>query len=235
MQQWKSQAKSNKSSGNSLAKMMSQMDRKKIQEKAEQKPDEDYFKKLSEPRNGNYLRLFREQAQLAAQMEQTEEKIENLKTAMEQPQVQKKSWWEEELPDTAETGEAQAARNRELQRQKEELEIQYRAMKQQLAEYQEQLERELPVTSGRIGLIYPSTKEQKLIRYGVIAAAGNSYDSPAELLRQVQPKNQQEEKQWLEGDKVYHAHANENLLDVEIYLYAVCIIYEDGTSKVFRD
>lgn len=65
MQQWKSQAKSNKSSGNSLAKMMSQMDQRKIQEKAEQKPDEDYYRKLAEPRNSNYLRLFREQAQLA--------------------------------------------------------------------------------------------------------------------------------------------------------------------------
>lgn len=239
MQQWKSQAKSNKSNGNSLAKMMSQMDRRKIQEKAEQKPDEDYYRKLAEPRNSNYLRLFREQAQLVDQLEQTEKKIETLEKAMEQaveqPQTQKKSWWEEGLPDMAETGQAQEIRNLELQRQKEELETQYQAMKQQLAEYQEQFERQLPVTSGMLGLIYPSTKEQKLLRYGVIVTSGNSYDSPAELLEQVRPRDQQEEKQWLEGDKVYHAYYSESLLDVEIYMYAVCIVYEDGTSKVFRD
>lgn len=253
MQQWKSQGKSNKSSMSSLARMMSQMDRKKIQENVIQKPDEDYYKKLSQPRSQNYLQLFREQTRISDEMEQIEQKLQALETEIGQaheqetvkaeeaevvkpePATPKKKWWEEELPDMTEIVKAQEAKRLELQRQKEQMEEQYQAMKQQLAEYRKLLEQELPVTSGMLGFIYPSTKEQKLLQYGVIAAPGNSYDSPAELLEQVKPRSAQEEKQWIEGDKLYHSNYSDSLLDVEIYMYAVCVIYEDGTSKVFRD
>lgn len=266
MQQWKSQSKSNNSSLSSLSKMMSQMDRKKVQAKAEQKPDEDYYKKLAEPRSQNYIRLVREQEQISAKMEQIEKKIQALEKTIGQSEVQetpvagevetatpreknwweeevssekveqkKTEWWEEDLPDMADIEKEKEQKCRELQRQKKQLEEQYEAMKQQLAESKRKLEQEFPVVSGRLGMIYPTSKQEKLLRYGVIAVPGRAYDSPAELLEQVQPDTEQAQKQWLKGDEAYHTYFSEELLNVEIYLYAICVIYVDGTSKVLRD
>lgn len=191
-----------------------------------------------------------EEASGSGEWWETEEEDEE-----EAASTEEKAWWEEDSPVTeteTESGndwiqetidlsqiKAKAEqKKKELQAKKEELERQYQELAQKLEESKKELEQELPVGNGRLGMIYPSYSEQKLLDYGVIAVPGTPFFSQKDLLDQVQPKTEQEEKQWCKGNEYYHLHVNqrrENVLVVEIYLFAICVVYEQGTTVVYRD
>ena len=108
------------------------------------------------------------------------------------------------------------------------------AMAEEFRTAMEEFKEQLPAPDKCIGLIYPSWNAKILMRYGVIACPGNSYATPEEMLEQVQPRSEQEERQWLKGDEVYREHFCDELLLVEIYMDAVCVVYKDGNTKVIE-
>ncbi|MDD6136710.1 MAG: hypothetical protein PUB54_05995 [Lachnospiraceae bacterium] len=255
MQQFRTQSKNENKNTSNIAQMMAQMDKKKRVEKI----PEEYFELLKKPRSKKYLQLVAEQIQLSADMENVAVQIRQLEDALEETEEgvgdsQSKEWWEEEkIPvettgeesdwtresvDLTEITERAKQKKKELQAKKEELEREYQELAQKLEESKKELERELPVGDGRLGMIYPSCYEQKLLDYGVIAVPGSPYFSQKDLLDQVKPKSKQEEKQWCKGNEYYHLHVyerKENVLLIEIYMFAICVVYEQGTTVLYRD
>ena len=240
-----SQSKEKNKKTSNLAKMMAQMDQAKTESK------EDIYELLKKPRSKEYIRLVAKQQELTAKMEEIQQKLEELPPVEEIAAIPQeitaveKGWWEEEIespvPEVEVTLQDEASAQQEiidkqnkLQEQREELEAQYQKLQVQLEESREALKAQLPVSSGLLGLIYPSDKQAKLMNYGVIAAPGNAYHSPQELLEQVKPKSEQEEKQWLKGNNCYNEYYSDTLLDIEVYLFAICVVYEDGPCKVIK-
>ena len=115
----------------------------------------------------------------------------------------------------------------QMQKRRDELAIQFK-------EAQKAFQEQLPVPEKLIGLIYPDWSIDILMKYGIIACPGSQFSSPEELIAQVQPRTQEEEKQWLKGNDAYETHFCEELLLVEIYMDVVCVVYQDGDVKVIE-
>lgn len=139
--------------------------------------------------------------------------------------------WTKASPDTA--GRMQALKEKqqriqEMKQRRDDLVEEFKAA-------QKEFEAQLPVPEKVIGMIYPGWNEKILLKYGIIACPGTAYRTPQELLEQVQPRSEQEERQWLKGDTVYREYFCEKLLLVEIYMEAVCVVYKDGKTVVIEN
>ena len=115
----------------------------------------------------------------------------------------------------------------EMKRRQEAMAEQFRTA---MNEFMEQL----PAPDKLVGMIYPDWSIELLMKYGVIACPGTSYETPQELIEQVQPRSEQEERQWLKGDEVYRTHFCDELLLVEIYMEVVCVVYKGGNTLVIE-
>lgn len=98
----------------------------------------------------------------------------------------------------------------------------------------EEFKEQLPAPDKCIGLLWPGVNAEILMRYGVIACPGTAWDSPEELVEQVQPRSEQEERQWYKGGVEYEKHFCDELLMVEIYMEAICVVYKDGNTLVIE-
>ena len=107
-------------------------------------------------------------------------------------------------------------------------------LKAELADVRTALEVEMPVGHGRLGMIYCLDKEGKLIDLGAIAGPGTPFGSVEELLNQTKPQTEQEKQQWIKGNNAYR-DVNGECLVVEIYLTAICVVFDDGSVKCYRD
>lgn len=160
--------------------------------------------------------------------ERTEDKTEEVQieelqqTTEEQPQTQE--WWQADVQKVQqeETFDNSAILEEIAQ------------LKAELEEVRKAVEAEMPVGHGRLGMIYRSDKEGKLIGLGAIPGPGIPFHSPEELLEQRQPQTEQEKQQWLKGNDVYMEVRGECLV-VEIYLTAICVVFDDGSVKCYRD
>lgn len=143
----------------------------------------------------------------------------------EAAQPQTKEWWQEDV---------------QRKQQKEEIVdnsailAEIAQLKAELVDVRTALEAEMPVGHGRLGMIYPLDKEGRLINLGAIAAPGTPFNSVDELLNQVKPQTEQEKRQWEKGNAAYWDVRGECLV-VEIYLTAICVVFEDGSVKSYRD
>lgn len=107
-------------------------------------------------------------------------------------------------------------------------------LKAELADVRAALEVEMPVGHGRLGMIYCLDKEGKLIDLGAIAGPGTPFGSVEELLNMTKPQTEQEKRQWIKGNDAYWS-VNGDCLVVEIYLTAICVVFDDGSVKCYRD
>lgn len=107
-------------------------------------------------------------------------------------------------------------------------------LKAELAGVRTALEAEMPVGHGRLGMIYCSDKEGKLIDLGAISGPGTPFQSVDELLQQTNPRTEQEKQQWIKGNDAFWDVRGECLV-VEIYLTAICVVFDDGSVKCYRD
>lgn len=162
-----------------------------------------------------------------------------------------KEWWEQEIVsvkksapewttqniDLSEVHAKRERKRKELEAKKERLQKEYEALGERLEERKKQIESEVPV-NGKLGMIYCSEYESTLMNYGFIAVPGSPFFSEKDLLEQVQPQSEQEEKQWCAGNRYYLLHSEERkepVLAVEVYMYAICIVYQDGHTRVYED
>lgn len=93
---------------------------------------------------------------------------------------------------------------------------------------------QLPAPDRLIGWLWPDWSTDILLRYGVIPCPGTVWKSQEELLEQVQPRTEQEERQWIKGSDVYLKHYCDELLVVEVYMEAVCVVFMDGSTTVIE-
>lgn len=153
------------------------------------------------------------------------------KEVQENPEQEtEKGWWEVtkevsvESEQTIDNSQIEEEINREMER-----------IQQELEELDRALNEEMPICSRRLGMIYCSLKEETLINQGIISGPGRPYFSLPDLYEQVQAKTEREKKQWKTGDQAYHENWSESMLIVEIYLMAVCVVWDDGSVKCYRD
>jgi len=115
----------------------------------------------------------------------------------------------------------------QMQKRRDELVVQFK-------EAQKAFQEQLPIPEKCLGLIYPDWNTDILLKYGIIACPGNKFSTPEELIAQVQPRTQEEERQWLKGNDAYQMYFCEELLLVEIYRDVVCVVYKGGNVKVIE-
>ena len=115
----------------------------------------------------------------------------------------------------------------EMKRQREKVAEQFRkAMRE--------FEAQLPSPDKLIGMLWPDSNTEILLKYGVIPCPGFAFGSPEELIEQVKPKSEKEEQQWLKGNEACHTYGGDALLIVEIYMDAICVVYKGGNTIVIE-
>ncbi|MBR5508434.1 MAG: hypothetical protein IKV59_00055 [Lachnospiraceae bacterium] len=242
MQQRQSKSASETKKKSSISKIMLQRDKDRW--KSQQK--QAYIDELKEPRSKEYLRLLAKSSELCEQLTDIEEEIEQLQQEIEREVRQETA----SLPVSDACEEVQTKRSSpawmkaggntvnvlqkiqdkqqkllQMERQRNELAEEFQAVQKAFIE-------QLPVPDKLIGMIYPDWSIDILMQYGVIACPGTSFSSPQELIAQVKPRTKEEEQAWLKGNEVYQTYYCEELLIVEIYIDAACVVYKDGTTKV---
>lgn len=149
-------------------------------------------------------------------------------TGKEQSQIQV-SWKRASLDAGARIRQMKEKQQRlmEMKRQRERVAEQFRKAMQEF-------EAQLPAPDKLIGMIWPDSNTEILLKYGVIPCPGFAFGSPEELIEQVKPKSEKEEQQWLKGNEACHTYGGDALLIVEIYMEAICVVYKDGNTIVIE-
>lgn len=266
--QKKSEATSKKTSG--FGKMMLQRDKDRL--KSVQKHA--YIELLKAPRGKEYLRLLAETGRLSEQLKELDDEIACIEAELEQeavtlptsdvldgitnepvqeePEIQteieqprEQVNWKSARVDTG----ASVRRFKEKQKRLEEKRRQHAALEEELRVATEKFIAQLPAPEVRIGAVWPDCNTYALLKYGIIGCPGSAYHSPEELIRHVQPRSEQEERQWLRGDGAFQVRMeyeaqcerrgkplpeNEKLFIVEIYMDAICVVYKDGSTNVME-
>lgn len=106
-------------------------------------------------------------------------------------------------------------------------------LKEELAWVQKEAEIEMPIGHGRLGFLYRSDKENRLLNMGVISSQGTAYANQDELLERLPIQSEQEKKGWISGDLILKKNWSQCLV-VEVYPTVICVVYEDGSVKNYR-
>lgn len=135
-----------------------------------------------------------------------------------------KSIWSESLVNTkVDNKEQEKIIQEKLIQARKEME----AIKEQIAAMR-------PKVSGFLGYIHDGDKTEELIRRGIIAGEGQSYEGQKQLLDIVDKNRVSEEadKQWIKADAIFNEVYD--YICMEVYMDAICAIYEDGSVDVYR-
>lgn len=139
---------------------------------------------------------------------------------------QKKEWWQQDV----------VLQNKEEAFVDDSVLAEIQALRKELVEIKQALEEELPIGKERLGIIWRSDKRDKLNSIGAFEGVkpGGTFRTVDELLKLADPESEREARQWMKGNDAYHEVNGECLL-VEIYLPTVCVIFEDGSVRCYRD
>ena len=148
------------------------------------------------------------------------------KDRQEEVPSQKKEWWQQEV----------TLQSKEETFVDDSLLVEIQALRKELVEIKQALEEELPIGKDRLGIIWRSDKWAKLNSIGAFEGVkpGGTFQTVDELLKLADPESEREARQWIKGNNAYKEVNGECLL-VEIYLPRVCVVFEDGSVRCYRD
>lgn len=253
MQQKQNKSEATSKNTGNFAKMMLQRDKNRLKEQQKHASIE----LLKEPRGKEYFRLLEEVSGLCENLTEVEDEITQLEAELEQAAVTisssdvmkvidrpkeessdegeiKVTWKSQPVQDVPKIQTAGVKAFKEKQKRLAERKQKREEMAEQLRTAMHEFEAQLPAPDKLIGMVWPDMNTDILIRYGVIPCPGFAYTSPEELLEQVQPSSEQEERQWLKGNEAAHTYWDNELLIVEIYMEAVCVVFKDGHTIVIE-
>ncbi|MBQ8633476.1 MAG: hypothetical protein IJ420_07700 [Lachnospiraceae bacterium] len=211
---------------------------------------EDYHKfirNISMPREEDYVQLIAKQLDMLNRKEELLaelEKIEVPQEVQEEKEVEKAGTAAHQKKDT-EIKKAETAVTQTLQTVKQEKtpskeEIRKREIEQELKRLDEEmaflkknLEDMFPESRRLQCMIYPSFREGELLSVGVIKNRGCAYEDGEELCERIKPETKQERAMLLLGNKILQQEIYQ-VLNIEIYPEAVCVVYPNGLTKVYR-
>lgn len=197
-------------------------------EKAEQREKSDATEEKVQDENEIKITWKSQAVQETSEIQAVKEQSTIERSAKEQPQIQVS--WKNASVDTG----ARMKQFKEKQQRLAERKRQREAVAEEFRAAMREFEAQLPVPNKMIGLLWPGQNTELLMRYGVIACPGTAWNSPEELVEQIQPRSEQEERQWYKGGVEYERHVCDELLLVEIYMDVVCVVYKDGKTKVIE-
>ena len=212
---------------------------------------EDYHKfirNISMPRDDEYVQLIAEQIELLYKKEALLAELAEIGTEQE-PQPEEKMSKEGALEASQEknadakkqkTMQAQAAQtikeaktpSKEEVRKKE-LEAELKRLDEEAAFLKKNLEEMFPESRRMQCMIYPLFREGELICAGVINGRGRSYHGEEELCDIVKPETKRERAMLQLGNSILTEELDQ-VLNIEIYPEAVCVVYPNGLTKVYR-
>lgn len=214
-------------------------------------PDsEDYhnfIRNLSMPREEEYVQLIAKQLDMLNRKEELLaelEKIEVPQEVQEEKEVeyvgladhQKK----DKEPKKTETAVAQTVKTVKQEKTPSKEEIRKREIEQELKRLDEEmaflkknLEDMFPESRRLQCMIYPSFREGELLSVGVIKNRGSKYEDGEELCERIKPETKRERAMLLLGNNILQQEIDQ-VLNIEIYPEAVCVVYPNGLTKVYR-
>lgn len=215
-------------------------------------PDsEDYHKfirTISMPRDEEYVQLISKQIELLNKKEELLAELDEIGTEQESqsgekiPEVKEqvnsrrenaneKKYKAEEQKTTQDVKIAKTPSKEEIR--KKEIEAELKRLDEEMAFLKKNLEEMFPESRRMQCMIYPSFREGELICAGVIRGRGWSYDGGEELCDIVKPETKRERAMLILGNSILDRELYE-VLNIEIYPEAVCVVYPNGLTKVYR-
>lgn len=208
----------------------------------------EFIRNISMPRDEEYIQLISKQLELLNKKEALLAELEEIETGQD-TQPEEKMPEEETLEDLQEKN-ADAKKQKIMQEQtaqpvkevktpskeelrKREIEAELRRLDEEAAFLKKNLEDMFPESRRMQCMIYPSFRAGELIRAGVIKGRGWGYEGGEELCDIVKPETKRERAMLLLGDSILSKELNE-VLNIEIYPEAVCVVYPNGLTKVYR-
>ena len=215
-------------------------------------PDsEDYHKfirTISMPRDEEYVQLISKQIELLNKKEELLAELEEVegKEETEQGFGMPEDTVSEDFPredadvqkqEKAEKKTVQAVKNANTpskeEIRKKEIEAELKRLDEEMSFLKKNLEDMFPESRRMQCMIYPSFRAGELIRAGVIKGQGWGYNGGEELCDVVKPETKRERAMLLLGDSILTKELDQ-VLNIEIYPEAVCVVYPNGLTKVYR-
>ncbi|MBQ7863631.1 MAG: hypothetical protein IJ353_04080 [Lachnospiraceae bacterium] len=215
-------------------------------------PDsEDYhnfIRNLSMPREEEYVKLIAKQLdllnrkeELLAELEkidvpqevQVKEKaVEDVGAASHQKKDTEIKKTENAVTQTVQTVKQEKTPSKEEIR-KREIEQELKRLDEEMAFLKKNLEDMFPESRRLQCMIYPSFRGGELLSVGVIKNRGRKYEDGEELCDRIKPETKRERAMLLLGDNILQQEIDQ-VLNIEIYPEAVCVVYPNGLTKVYR-
>jgi len=201
-----------------------------------------FIRSISLPRDEEYVQLIAKQIELLNRKEELFAELEEIRTESEEgdygeikaePQTEAVQESATE-PDKVQEKPVQARKGpskEELKRQ--EIKKELERLDKEMAFLQKNLENMFPESKRMLTMIYPGMREGDLIRAGVIKGRGRAYSGGEELCDRIKPMTVKERAMLILGDRIL-VEEIEQVLNVEIYPEAVCVVYPNGLTKVYR-
>jgi len=215
-----------------------------------------YYRRLARPRSKKYLTLMAQQIQISNRLNELNGLQQGVGITKSNGVIGEGNNVPEQgaAPDVAgqenvsdsvkQNGMPDSTKKENEERMKAETEKQVQArdaiaeeiarLKEELAWIQKEAEIEMPIGHGRLGFIYGSDKENRLLDMGVIGWQGKPYSNETEMLENVGAVTEQEKKQWIKADAIF-LQSWSRCLVVEVYLTVICVVCEDGSVVSYRD
>lgn len=221
----------NEKKAGSLAGMMLQRDKNRIQNLNRNKN----LEKLRKPRNQEYLRLQATVTKLSRELAELEKKIEKETerfTALQEGKKEK--WWETTVPDKVPVKGTKEKKILEAESRLFKLKQRHQSLLEEFKYTMEKFIKEIPVPDKISGIIYPDYNEKILLKYGIISCPGEAFCTEQELIEHVKPDSKKVEEQWRKGFWEYYKYRDKDLLLTEIYMDMICVVLKNGETIVIE-
>lgn len=216
----------------------------------------EFIRNISIPRDEEYVQLIARQIEvlnrkeeLLAELEELKEEQEKLpgkeaeteafenRAAVVNPEISRSGHTNNQKQVNVEQKVVQDARKQQTpskeEVRKKEIEAELKRLDEEAAFLKKNLEDMFPESRRMQCMIYPSFRAGELIRAGVIRDRGWGYEGGEELCARVKPDTTRERGMLILGDSILQKELYQ-VLNIEIYPEAVCVVYPNGLTKVYR-
>jgi len=209
----------------------------------------EFIRNISLPRDEEYVQLVARQIELLNRKEELLAELKEMETEKEAkpeekiPEIINSEVVQKEKTDTKKqvqvktetvvenVKEVKTPSKEEIR--KREIEAELKRIDEEAAFLKKNLEDMFPESRRMQCMIYPSFREGELICAGVIRGRGWNYDGGEELCDIVKPETKRERAMLILGNSILDRELYE-VLNIEIYPEAVCVVYPNGLTKVYR-
>jgi len=192
-----------------------------------------FIRTISMPREEEYVQLIAKQIELLNRKEELLEELEEVTDSKEVHKEKTDIGMQGKVVQKTVPAVQEAKLPSKDEIRKKEIEAELKRLDEEMESLKKNLEGMFPESRRMQCMIYPTFREGELICAGVIKGKGWGFNGEEELCDKVKPETKRERAMLILGNSILDREL-EQVLNIEIYPEAVCVVYPNGLTKVYR-